>query len=104
MLNIIHKRVKSSEAAAEEFHDAKREDLRAREVAQITVLEEYMPSKTLNEEDLVTIIQDAIRKTRTDGTDANRGSVMKALVGEGGALDGQLVDKKEVARLVTRML
>lgn len=100
MLNLIRKRVKSSESAAEEFQNAKREDLRAREVAQIGVLQEYMPSKTLNEGDLTTIIQDAIGKMKAEGKDVNRGSVMKALVAEGGSLDGQLVDKKDVAMLV----
>ena len=104
MLDIIRKRVKSSESAAEEFQNAKREDLRAREVAQSGVLQEYMPSKTLSEEDLTTIIQDAIGKMRTEGKDINRGSVMKALVADGGSLDGQLVDKKDVAMMVQGMI
>lgn len=37
---------------------------------------------------------------KAEGKDVNRGSVMKALVAEGGSLDGQLVDKKDVAMLV----
>ena len=104
MLNIIRKRVKSSIAAAEEFSNAKREDLRSREVAQITVLQEYMPSETLKEEDLKTTIQNVIGVMRTESKQIGLGSVMKTLVAVGGPLDGQLVDKKDVAKIVQGML
>lgn len=104
MLNIIRKRVKSSVAAAEEFSNAKREDLRSREIAQITVLEEYMPSETLKEEELKSTIQNVIGTMRTEGKQISQGSVMKTLVAVGGPLDGQLVDKKDVARVVKGML
>ena len=104
MLNIIRKRIKSSVAAAEEFSNAKREDLRSSEIAQITILEEYMPSETLNEEDIKSTIQNVIGMMRTEGKQISQGSVMKTLVAIGGPLDDQSVDKKDVARLVTGML
>ena len=104
MLNIIRKRVKSSVTAAEEFSNAKREDLRSREIAQITVLQEYMPSETLKEEDLKTTIQSVIGVMRTESKQISLGSVMKTLVAVGGPLDGQLVDKKDVAKIVQGML
>lgn len=101
MLNIIRKRVKSSEAAAEEFHTAKREDLRSREAAQAAMLQEYMQdSDSMREEDITAAIQDVVGTMRTEKKEVNRGSVMKALVGPGGTLDGQMVDKSDVARLV----
>ena len=104
MLNIIRKRVKSSVAAAEEFSNAKREDLISREIAQITVLQEYMPSETLKEEDLKTTVQNVIGVMRTESKQISLGSVMKTLVAIGGPLDGQLVDKKDVAKIVQGML
>ena len=104
MLNIIRKRVKSSVAAAEEFSNAKREDLRSREIAQITVLQEYMPSEALKEEDLKITIQSVIGVMRTESKQISLGSVMKTLVAVGGPLDGQLVDKKDVAKIVQGML
>ncbi len=104
MLNIIHKRVKSSVAAVEEFSNANREDLRSREIAQITVLQEYMPSNTLKEEDLKNTIQDVIGVMRTESKHITQGNVMKTLVTVGGPLDGQLVDKKDVAKIVQGML
>lgn len=104
MVNMIRRRVKSSEAATEEFENAKREDLKAREVTQIGVLQEYLPSKSLSEEDLTTMIQDVIGRMRTEGKDVRLGSVMKALVAEGGGLDSQSVDMKDVSRLVNGMI
>ena len=105
MLNIIRKHVKSSEAAAGEFSNAKRDELKDREVAQIAVLQEYMKdSDIMGEEDVTKAIQDVIGNMRTDGKQVTGGSVMKALVGPGGSLDGQLVDKKDVARLVQGMI
>ncbi|KAK0511735.1 hypothetical protein JMJ35_006308 [Cladonia borealis] len=84
MLNIIRKRAQSSVAAAEEFSNAKREDLKSREIAQMTVLQEYMP--------------------RRRSKPISQGSVMKTLVAVGGPLDGQLVDKRDVAKIVQEML
>ena len=104
MLNIIRKRAQSSVAAAEVFSNAKREDLKSREIAQITVLQEYMPSNTLKEEDLKTTIQDVIGVMRTESKHISQGTVMKTLVAVGGPLDGQLVDKKDVAKIVEGML
>lgn len=105
MLSIIRKRVKSSKAAAEEFETAKREDLRAREFAQIAVLEDYVKdSNSMGEADITTAIQDVIGKMRTKEKEVNRGSIMKALVGPGGSLADQTVDKSEVSRLVGGMV
>ena len=104
MLNIIRKRVQSSVAAAGDFDNAKREDLKSREIAQITVLQEYVPSNTLKEEEFKTTIQDVIDVMRTENKHISQGSVMKTLVAVGGPLDGQLVDKKDVARIVQGML
>lgn len=101
MLNIIRKRIKSSEAAAEEFSNAKREDLRSREAAQVAMLQEYIQdSDSMGEEDITVAIQAVIGTMRTEKNEVNRGSIMKALVGPGGTLDGQIVDKSDVARLV----
>lgn len=105
MLSIIRKRVTSSENAAAEFKAANREDLRSREAAQIDVLEEYIKdSNSLGDEGITMAIQEVVGKMRTEKLDVNRGSVMKALVGPGGRLDGQLVDNSDVARLVGSML
>lgn len=101
MLNIIRKRLKSSEAAAAEFEAADRQDLKDREVAQIAVLDEYVQdSNSLGEQAITAAIQDVIGKMRSEKKEVNRGTIMKALVGPGGSLEGQMVDKSDVAKLV----
>lgn len=97
--------MKSSEAAANEFRTAKREDLRARENVQIAVLKEYVKdSNSMGEKDITTAIQDVIGKMRLEEKEVNRGSVMKALVGPEGSLADRMVDKSEVSRLVGGMI
>ncbi len=105
MLSIIRKKIKSSQGAITEFETAGRSDLKDKESAQIIVLEDYVQSSNvMSEMDMTQAIQDSIGKMRTNGLKTDKGSVMKALVGPGGALDGHLYDKKDVARLVDGML
>lgn len=105
MLTIIRKRVKSSEAAVEEFQSAKRDDLKDREVAQIAVLEAYIDdSGSMSEDDITRAIQDVIGKLRSEGKTVTQGSIMKSIVGPGGTLENQPVDKQVVAKLVKGML
>ena len=100
MLKIIQRRVKSSEAAVEEFQSAKRDDLKDREVAQIAVLEAYIDSNEMGENDITRAIQDVMGKMRSEEKIVNQGSVMKSLVGPGGTLENQPVDRQTVSRLV----
>ena len=101
MLQIIRKRVKSSEAAVEEFQNEKRDDLKDREVAQIAVLEAYISdSDSMGDDDIKRAIQDVIYRMRSEDKTINQGSVMKSIVGPGGALKDQMVDKQVVANLV----
>lgn len=105
MIGIIRKRIKSSEAAVAESQAAKREDLTARESAQLAVLNEYIrDSENMGEEEITAAAQDVIGKMRTEKKEVNRGSVMKALVGPGGSLEDSTVDKAEIARLVGGMI
>ena len=100
MLKIIQRRVKSSEAAVEEFQSAKRDDLKDREVAQIAVLEAYIDNNVMGENDITRAIQDVLGRMRSEEKIVNQGSVMKSLVGPGGTLENQPVDRQIVSRLV----
>ena len=100
MLKIIQRRVKSSEAAVEEFQSAKRDDLKDREAAQIAVLEAYIDSNVMGENDITRAIQDAIGRMRSEEKIVNQGSVMRSLVGPGGTLENRPVDRQIVSRLV----
>ena len=105
LLSLIRKRVKISEAAAAEFQSAEREDLRNREIAQISMLHEYIQdSDSISEEAITKAVQDVISNMKTRKKDVSRGIVMKALIGPGGSLEGQMVDNSEVARIVGGMM
>ena len=84
-----------------EFQSANREDLKGREVAQIAVLESYLgESDSPGEDEITRVIQDVIGRLRTEEKTVNQGSVMKSLVGPGGTLEDQAVDRQIVAKLV----
>ena len=95
----------SSVNAASEFEQAGRTDLQEKERAQLSVLEGYVKSSgMMDEAELQRIVQDHMEKMKTEGQRLDKGTAMKALVGPGGALEGQLVDKKDVAKVVDRCL
>ena len=101
MLNIVRKRVKNSEAAVEEFENAKRDDLKDRELGQIAVLEAYIgESDSMGEDEITRVIQDVIGRLRSEEKTVNQGTVMKSIVGPGGTLENQAVDRQVVAKLV----
>ncbi|MDI1488734.1 MAG: hypothetical protein OHK93_008010 [Ramalina farinacea] len=105
ILQLIRKRIKSSENAAEEAQKADREDLRGKELQQVALLQSYMTdSDIMGEDDVRIAVQQVIGEMRTGSKKTDKGSVMKALVGPGGALDGQLVDKQALAKMVDGML
>ena len=105
MIQLIRKRIKSSEAAAMEAEDAKRNDLRDKELQQATMLEAYIKdSNMMKEEDVERLVQQTIVNMRAEGQRTDKGSIMKALVGPGGAFDGKLVDRKDVAKVVEKTL
>lgn len=105
MLSIIRKKVKNSQGALATFEAAGRKDLQDKEASQIKVLEDYIKDiKVMSEEDMTQAVQDLIGEMRTSGAKTDKGSVMKALTGPGGALDGQVLDKQVLARLVDGML
>ena len=105
VLQLIRKRIKSSENAAEEAQKADREDLRGKELQQVALLRSYMTdSDIMGEDDVRIAVQQVIGEMRTGSQKTDKGSVMKALVGPDGALDGQLVDKQALAKMVDGML
>ena len=95
----------ASKAAAQEFESAKRGDLKDKELAQISVMEEYASSvETISEDEITVAIQDTIHRLKTNDQAVNIGSLLRALVGPGGALDGKPVENARVAMLAKEML
>ena len=105
LLSLLKKRATASKAAAQEFAMARRTDLKNKEEAQVAVLEEYASIvETVALDEVMQAITKVLEKMRTDGVAVNTGSVLKATIGVGGALDGKAVEKAEVARIVKEML
>ena len=105
LLSLLRRRAAASKAAAQEFDSAKREDLRDKELAQAVVMEEYASGvQTMGEEEITGIIQDVIHKTKASGQSVSMGSLLKAVLGPGGALDGKPVENATVAKLARGIL
>ena len=103
ILAMLRKRKAASQVAAQEFADANRQDLKEKEEAQLAVLEEYASSvQLMSEDELKTVVADVVASLGEDGK--NSGRVMKALLQQGGSLDGKPVDKKQLSDVVRATL
>lgn len=104
VLALLRKRILGSKAASEEFAQAKRDDLKEKQDAEIAVMDEYAAQvKTFGEEDLSTAIEQAYQKLK-DTAKVNAGTILKELLGPGGTLDGKPVEKSQVAKMVLDLL
>lgn len=105
LLSLLRKRASVSKQAAEEFSSANRKDLEEKEMAQITVLEEYASEvQTVPEDEIKDAVTRIIGKLRTDGQPVHIGTVAKALLGPGGEFEGKPVEKAVVMKVVAGML
>ena len=105
LLSLLRKGVAQSRAAATEFANANRDDLKEKEIAQITVLEEYAGGvKTISEDEIRFEVSKAMKVMKTNGQNVNVGSVVRTLMSPDGSLDGKPVDRAEIARVVKGMI
>jgi uncharacterized protein len=103
LLNMLNKRKEASHTAAKQFAEAQREDLKEKEEAQISVLDEYAASvQVMSKEEMVSVVRDVVGEMGEDGK--RQPLVMKQLLQPGGTLEGKPVDKKELAKAVQEVL
>ncbi|GAA5481017.1 GatB/YqeY domain-containing protein [Haloferula sargassicola] len=95
---VVRKQVKQREDSASQFEAAGRNDLAAKERAEIEVLQAYLPA-ALSHEDMVAMVEAAIAETGAT-TKADMGKVMK-LVQEraAGRADGKTLSQEVAKRL-----
>lgn len=74
ILAVIEKMIKQRKDAATQYSDGNREDLAEKELAEIVILQEFMP-EALSEEELDTIIAEAIANAGASSM-ADMGKVM----------------------------
>jgi uncharacterized protein YqeY len=98
VLNVIDKMVKQRRDSVEQFEKGGREDLAAIELAEIAVLEDYLPER-LSDSELDSLIEEAIGATGAESI-RDMGKVMGAIKGKAaGRADMGAVGAKVKARL-----
>ena len=98
ILGIIQKEIKSRRESIQDAERANRPDLVMSNQEEISVLEAYLP-KQLNDEELATLIREAIAETGASSLN-QMGQVMKVLMPR---IKGR-ADGGEVSRMVRKML
>jgi uncharacterized protein len=106
VLSILRKKLSASKAASQEFADAKRDDLKQKQDAEIAVLDEYAGQVETFSEDRISEVVEEVVKTMEGSSSAkvNAGLVLKELFKPGGALQDKPVEKAQVAAIVKRRL
>jgi uncharacterized protein YqeY len=99
MSRVMTTLVKQRKEAAEQYQNAKREDLAGKELREISIIEGYLP-KALSPDEATQIVESAIRETGAT-TLRDMGQVMKAVMGR---LAGQPADGKQISDLVRAKL
>jgi uncharacterized protein YqeY len=103
VLSILRKKLSASKTASQEFAEAKRDDLKQKQDAEIAVLDEYAGQVETFSEDRISKAEEEVVKSM-EGTSAklNAGLVLKELFKLGGALEDKPVEKAQVAAIVKR--
>ena len=105
LLSLLRKRAAASKAAAEEFQQAGRADLREKEENQTSVMEEYIGGvQVMGEDDIKKVVSERIRQLKVENMKLDMGNVLKSLLGPGGDFDGKSVERADVAKEVKAAL
>jgi hypothetical protein len=105
VLALLRKRAAAARSAAEECTSAKRDDLKQKEEAQATVLEEYAGEiATVGADEIEKGVRETIERMKLNGLKLDIGSLRKAIMGEGGLLHGRPVEMKDLVRRAQAVL
>ena len=100
VLGVLEKMVKQRRDSVEQFRQGGRDDLADNELAEITVLEAYLPEQ-LDEAEIDALIDEAIQSTGADGM-RDMGKVMGVIKSKAaGRTDMGMIGGKVKARLGT---
>ena len=95
MSKVMTTMLKQRRESIEQYQKAKRDDLAAKEIKEIAIIEGYLP-KAASTEDIALAIDTAIKETGASSM-KDMGNLMKAVMVK---LAGQTVDGKQVSDLV----
>ncbi|KAI0971369.1 Yqey-like protein-domain-containing protein [Xylaria arbuscula] len=107
LVALLRKQSRGCTDARDEFAAAGRDDLVAKEDAQIAVLHEYVSGSGVEElsgDEIRALVRDVVAGLGGGDEKPKLGEVMKTLLAPGGPLDGKTVEKAEVARVVKEVV
>jgi uncharacterized protein len=99
MSKVMTTMLKQRRESIEQYQKAKRDDLAAKEIKEIAIIEGYLP-KAASSEDIAKAVDEAVKETGAASM-KDMGNVMKAVMVK---LAGQTVDGKQVSDLVKSKL
>ncbi|WP_097461969.1 GatB/YqeY domain-containing protein [Mangrovitalea sediminis] len=98
VLAVLDKMVKQRRDSAQQYSDAQRQDLADRENAEITVIQEFLPT-ALTADEVTAIVKDAVARSEANGMQ-DMGKVMALVKPE---VQGR-ADMGDVSRIVKQIL
>ncbi|KAI1133767.1 Yqey-like protein-domain-containing protein [Nemania abortiva] len=104
LVALLRKQARASADARAEFAAAWREDLVAKEDAQIAVLEEYIAGsgvEVIEGDELEALVKDVVAGLNDT---PKMGNVMKVFNAPDGPLEGKTVDRAELVRVIKRVM
>lgn len=105
MLALLRKRAAAAKVASKEFDGAGRADLKDKEDAQISVLDEYAGGvETTSDDEIRNVVSQVVGDMRSSGGNVAMGDVLKRLLAPGGDFEGKPVEKAVVAKMVKEIL
>ncbi|KAL1864226.1 hypothetical protein Daus18300_007823 [Diaporthe australafricana] len=108
LVQLLRKTARGNQEAAEEARKAGREDLIAKEEAQVKIIDEYIAEsglKTLGKDEMKVLVENIVSEAKNEGVDEKRlsGEVMKRLMAKDGPLEGKEVDRSELAQIAKEL-
>lgn len=108
LVQLLRKTARGNQEAAEEARAAGREDLIAKEEAQVKIIDEYIADsgvQTLGKDEMRAIVEKVIIEIKNEGVDEKRisGELFKRLMVKDGPLDGKEVDRAEIAQIAKEL-
>ncbi|KKY37996.1 hypothetical protein UCDDA912_g01963 [Diaporthe ampelina] len=108
LVQLLRKTARGNQEAAEEARAAGREDLIAKEEAQVKIIDEYIADsgvQTMSKDEMRAIVEKIISDIKNEGVDQKRlsGELLKRLMVTDGPLKGKGVDRNEIAQIAKEL-
>ncbi|PGH00903.1 hypothetical protein GX51_05567 [Blastomyces parvus] len=105
LLKLLTKRTAALKAAKGEYQAAGRADLSESADKELEVLQGYASQvETISDEEIRAAVSRAVENIKNSGEKLVIGTVIKALVGRGGSLEGKPVQVGEISKIVKELI